>query len=427
MKKSNIILKLVGLLFTSIICGVLLLMVVYSLPTDRIRNNLNDSIPLYKQDSYKIENWIGNLRYAKLDNTTDAVMFNTALCRENDTLLENVLLNPHYVGTEQAIENLNSSDLEMFLVDENIKGINNYSRYWHGYLVYMIPLLNIFNVGNLRVVFMGLEFLLMFYLCFKIVNIKPIYSLAYLATFVFISPITTMLNFQNSTILLISIISSILILEFNDWFSNNNRFYLLFAFIGICTAYFDFLTYPIVTYGMPLITYLLANKKNLIESVKEVVLFGLCWIFGYGGMWFSKWLVATALTNSNVIGDAINSTMLRTGINDNYSEDLSFRFAMVNAWASFKDAPMTFLFILAMVIIIIYALINKNKPVINKDYLIDVLPFIVVGLSSYVWAFVARNHFVTHQFLEYRTLAVMVLSKFIVIIKIFDNQSHSVR
>lgn len=419
MQKSNIFIKLFVLLVISVVTGFLLLVEVYSLPTDRIIANVERSESLYIENENKINNWVGGMRYGKLDNYTDAVMINASVCREYDSSIKNALLNPLFLVKEDINNETSTSDISAFMNQKNVSGYWEYSRYWHGYLLYMIPGLFIFDVGSLRVIMMGIQLLLFMYLCYKVSKIKPIYTIGYLATYVFISPITTILNFQNADILLISLIFSIIIFEYHDCLKQNNRYYLLFAFIGICTSYFDFLTYPIVTYGLPMISLLIVNQDNLKESAYYVVFGAFSWAFGYVGMWAGKWIVASLITGTNVLENAFGAALLRTGINDTSTENLSYIYALKNAYASFSDPPMTALFILSVLIIAVILVKNKKAPIINKKTISFALLVFLVGLSSYAWAFVARNHFVTHQFLEYRSLSTMVLAKYIAILSLF--------
>ena len=267
---------------------------------------------------------------------------------------------------------------------------------------------------------MCIEFLLAILLLYKLSKIDPIYMFAYAIALLFINPVTVALNFQNADIYILTLLFSNVILFFNDWLKENNRYYLLFTLIGILTVYFDLLTYPVVTLGVSLITMLLVNKK----SIKDVILCSLSWTLGYLGMWLGKWAIASLLTNTNVIEDAINSITIRSSNLDNSGISVSFIDVMNIFKESIHDTPMVVLGILSIAIIALYMIINKYKPVINKEYFVSIVPFAVVMIIPYAWAFVIRNHFVTHQFLEYRTMAISVLAKLVIIIKLFKKKDR---
>ena len=420
MKRSDLIIKMFMLLIVSIVIGTVLMLGVYSIPNRTIKAHLEESTSLFTQDENKVENWIGSLRYGIIDNSTDSTMLNISLCREYDSVIDNALLNPRYEVDKDLAEKLGSSDLTLFLNNQNGKTIN-YPRYWHGYLLYLIPGLLITNVGGLKEILMCVEFLLAMLLLYKLSKIDPIYMLAYGVTLLFINPVTVALNFQNADIYLLTIIFSLVILFFNDWLKKNNRYYLLFVLFGILTVYIDFLTYPLVTLGVSLITLCIVNDFDFKESIKDTVICSLCWAFGYIGMWFGKWAVASILTNTNVIEDAINSVLLRSSNVDNTGNSVSFFETLSIFKESIHDTPVVILGFISLVIIFIYMFVNKYKLVVNKETLLNLLPYLLIFTIPYMWVFVVRNHFATHQFLEYRTMAISVLAKLVIIIRLFKK------
>lgn len=406
--RKKVIFKMIALLFLSVLIGALLLAGVYSLPTERIMNNLNDSRTLFVKDENRFDTWTGTwARYAQIDVSTDSLMINTAICREHDSLLDNVLLNPHFKVDKKLAEELGSSDISLFLDEESRNGCVDYVRYWHGYLVYLIPGLIIYNVGSLRTIMLTIQFLLMLVLLYKLSKIDFIYSFIYGITIIYINPITTALNFQNASVYTLSLIFSIIILYFNDYLNQKGRYYLLFALIGITTSYIDLLTYPIVSYGMPAITYLIINKKDYKKLTIDLVLFGLSWIFGYAGMWASKWLLTTLFTDTNAFANAFGSILERSGQIDSGATDISIGRVFFIVYKEFNYVETLSLFLISIVFIVLYSIYRKNNEKINY---LDIIPYIVVLLSSFVWAIALRQHYITHQFLEYRTMAVFVLA-----------------
>ena len=418
--KNNTIIKSILIVLISIVVGTLALVCVYSLPTKRIEQHLNESTSLYNQDENKVDNWIGYLRYAKIDNYTDALMLNAALCREGDNTIENALLNPHYTVSSELANELGHSNISLFLNEKTITGVAYYSRYWHGYLLYLIPCLLLCNVGGVRVIMMFVQFLLAMLLLYKISQISPIHMFAYAVTFLFINPITTVLNFQNADVYIISMLASIAVLYLNDWLKENNRYPLIFTLIGVLTSYFDFLTYPLVSWGIPMITMLLINKKDLKEQIKTVICCAIAWAFGYAGMWAGKWLVTSIFTDVNVFTEAFSAIVQRSSSIDNVGEAVSFAKAIDLFVESVNDVPMMLLLILSLSIISLYMFFNKKLKNLCLDNLKGILVYLLVGLAPFVWAFVIRNHFSTHQFLEYRTMAVSVLAILISLIEMFN-------
>ena len=85
--KNNIVFKTFLLIVVSIIAGTLLMIGISALPVDRVVSHVEASSNLYEIGENKVNNWVGDLRYGKIDNSTDFTMLNTAMCREYDSLI----------------------------------------------------------------------------------------------------------------------------------------------------------------------------------------------------------------------------------------------------------------------------------------------------------------------------------------------------
>ena len=60
------------------------------------------------------------------------------------------------------------------------------------------------------------------------------------------------------------------------------RMYLLFLALGIATSYFDFLTYPFVTLGVPLALMLVYNSKlRFPKQLFYTIQYSVLWCVGY--------------------------------------------------------------------------------------------------------------------------------------------------
>lgn len=407
---------------SSIICT-LIMCALYSLPTDRIRNNVENSSTLYNQSENRVDNWVGYLRFGTIDNATDRTMIVTAFAREDTSIIENALLNPNYRIKDDVVDEKEGLSLRYFLDNNNIESINHYGRYWHGYLLYLIPGLMLYSVGGLRVIMLAIQFILIMLLLIKLYEINPLYSLSYAFTIIFINPITTALNFQNADVLIISLISCLFIIYKNTYIKNN-RLFILFTLIGITTVFFDFLTYPIVTFGMPMITYVLINRNGLKTSIKKIVACGISWIIGYGGMWLAKWIIASIFTNENIVLDAINQIKYRSSGIDAACSDLSVFNVTFKFYESINDPSIASLIFISFIAIIIYSIIINEKLIITKNNLYLVFSILLVGISSIIWALVVRNHFISHNFLEYRTMSVFILSIYISIVLLINNNKN---
>lgn len=139
----------------------------------------------------------------------------------------------------------------------------------------------------------------------------------------------------------------------------------------MCTAFFDYLTYPLVTLGGPLVFYLLLedNKQSLKGNIFKLLLLAFVWGFGYVGMWISKWIIASVVLNKNVIASGLSVIAYRSSSVEGvprYGALLKNIFIYNNNY-----------YILIMGAIIIYYIVKliKMKDNLSFDKLKETIPF----------------------------------------------------
>ncbi len=165
MKNIKLILKYI-LIFIVLICLYVAMMVLSSIiPSSAIKENVTRSSEYLKQYG---EKEIVDLKYKKEEIFlfTDALMLNTAYSIDSENPIESSLLaRKNYIpGQTQTIskdkeKNLGASKAHtdkngnIFQVDElyglmhgeSITESFEYARYWHGYLIFLRPLLLVLN------------------------------------------------------------------------------------------------------------------------------------------------------------------------------------------------------------------------------------------------------------------------------------------
>ena len=60
---------------------------------------------------------------------------------------------------------------------------------------------------------------------------------------------------------------------------------LFFLGTGMVTSYVDFLTYPLITFGLPCVLWLMLEKDRQKNALLLLVQLALAWGIGYAGMW----------------------------------------------------------------------------------------------------------------------------------------------
>ena len=388
----------------AVIVGTLLMIFLYSLPTTRMKENVLKSSSMYDGSVYSFNNWANGKSYTALSNFTDTIMLNTAIYRPTDSVVENAMTTAHAVYTETE----STKDAARIANDEEGYSTKEYSRYWHGYLLYMIPALHFLDVGELKVVGMFLQLFLMLTLVYLLGKRSILLMLLYGIVALFINPVTTVLTFQEADIYCLMMISMSIILRYNDKLKQG-WFFSFFMLNGICVAFFDFLTYPLVAFGAPLILLLLLDGFITVkDGVKKIAIYSIGWIIGYVGMWGGKWIVGSILTGQNMFSDAFSSIGIRTHGQGEYKGVLTYGNTLQTIWNSINDLPMLILLISFIGIIIIYLLRNKCRVSLGSVEVSRSACFFIIGLFPFVWYFVAMNHSVIHPWMSYRELAITV-------------------
>lgn len=390
------------ILLSSIIIGLLLLLIVYSLPTDKMLANTLRSYEIYQYEGTTPQ-LVRGYSYSQLDNYTDALMLLMAIKDKDIPLLDEVLLSYHDAYHDKA------NDQAIVLMAQGVTdGLFelSYPRYWHGYLVWLKPLLLFFSVADIRIFNMILQLTVFF--CLLLLSIKKLgmkYSVPLFFTILVLNPVTLALSFQFSSIFYIAFISAIVMLISNDKLTDKNLYTYLFLIIGILVAYFDFFTYPAVAFGIPAAYYVLLNCKDkpLVQSFKNLIIYGINWVLGYLIMWGGKWLLVSLFTDFSSFSDAINEILLRTSSPEEAESATNALSSTIANIKIFMEWPFV-LCALAFILVII-ALVLKKKIVIRFNIKIAI-PLIAISLTSFLWLFVVSNHSYVHAWFTFRELAI---------------------
>ena len=404
---------------TAIFVATALMIFLYTLPTTKIKENISRSSSMYDGSSYSVNNWANGKKYTGLSNFTDSIMLNTAVYRPKTSVIENAMISAHATYSEQE----DVTDLLRYVQEEKGYITKEYTRYWHGYLLYIIPSLQFMDVGELKVIGMFLQFFLTMMLIHLLGKKSSILMFLYGVIALFINPVTTVLTFQEADIYCIMIISMIIILQYNDKLKNG-WYFSFFMINGIIVSFFDFLTYPLVAFGVPLILVLLLDRFNEITiGIKKIFAYGTGWVIGYGGMWSGKWAIGSILTGRNLFSDAVLSIRIRTHGQGEFNGEMSYKNTIQTIWNSIDDLPMFILLILIIGFIVTCFISGRYRFSLGTIELKRCLCFSVVGLFPFVWFFVVMNHSVIHPWMSYRELAITLWAIVAIIYTILTPQT----
>lgn len=357
-----------------------------------------------------------------MDNHTDALMLNTAYSIDNRfPLYSSFVARKNYIpgktkniSTDEVGElNFDKKYKELNQVEELNDTINGevlesfeYARYWHGYLVIIRPLLILLDINMIRILFriiFTVLAIIFLYLIYKKIDL--------LVAIIFFIGLTAVeywyigISLQGSFVFFIMMISSIIILLRYEEIKSFSTFFFL---IGMLTNFFDFLTVPMITLGIPLtIYYLLKQKQNENNSIKEVFIFSIAWAVGYIFTWLGKWVLLDFFYNKNIFEVVINQIIYRSS-NISYGEKISYLEIVYNNYRWIVGSISVGLLVVYIMEILKF-LYNKNK-IINFNINKSLIPFFIITMMPFIWYGIIKNHSYNHSFFTYRNLLLTIIS-----------------
>lgn len=393
--------RMIAILLVCIGIGTVALVGVYTIPVDKIDTNVQESVYIFEHEGTYPS--VSAHCMSKLDNWTDSIMLLNALYSGQESVIEKSMVVYH-----QRVHGKNPTEslINYYAEEEEWEemSVRGYARYWHGYLIFLKPLLMCMNYGTLRIVNLVIQTILNIVLAVILYRKKlSHYIIPYLLSVCLIMPLTTAYSLQFSSVFYIFTIGSIILLWKNDKWKGTEKYLYFFLILGILTSYFDFLTYPVATLGVPLIFFICLNKETrIVKNIVNIIVYSCSWGIGYIGMWAGKWLVATALTQENIIVDAFKAIGTRSSMSDSAGVGISFFEVLYRNIGAFIENPL----MLGVLLYILVCLAVVIKKKLHKEFFECVIVFGVVGLFPFVWYFYTSNHSYIHFWFTYKDLII---------------------
>lgn len=371
---SRTALRYLGVFLCMVMIFSILSTIAYSIPSSSsVRENICRSKGILASES-KYPSLFLSLEMK--DNFTDNKMLQIAEFDEpgssSGNPFVNALLNQyHYYGHPGVKED-----------------IVTYARYWHGYLVPLKLQLTYTDIAGIRITnILFLSFLLIASVALlrKKVGIRTasMFAFSILLTGVPLVPVCM----QFSTCYYITLISVIAILTFPRLTAGLSGITITLFIIGGITSYMDFLTVPMMTLGFPLAVVFMQKPEKC--RIRILIYASIAWMAGYGGIWASKWILTSAITEFNVINDALNSINVHTSVNTTSNATIIKIFILVITFAIIDfSACLTF----------------KKNNLVLKRY----IPLVIIGCLPIIWYLVLWTHTMNHYWFTWRALSLLI-------------------
>lgn len=393
-------------LLLSILAGILLMTCVYILPTGRMLTQADRSLPIFENEGTSFC-WAPEERSARLDGFTDAIMLQTAVYVRDENPMKAAMQNDRMEFTEGKLDPAGS--LKQYVYGDRSGYVVDYARYWHGYLLFLKPLLLFFSLSDIRMMNAALQLILaagVLLLAFRKQGLRLALPMGF--ALLVINPISTALSMQFSSIYYLTLLGLLIMLLTESW--DRSWGYLVFLFLGIGTAFFDFLTYPACAVGTCLALQALMSRADGKTRLLKTVGSGAAWAFGYGGMWSGKWLAASLITGTNVLRDAMEQAQYRSGGEVTAAEGgVSATFgAVLSRNLGVLANPAAAVIVLALLGLLVWLLVTKRCRFALEWA--SLLSLAVAFAVPFVWYFLLRNHSLVHCWMTYRNLSAAVFA-----------------
>lgn len=405
---------MIVLLAGSALMGTLLLVLVFCIPTGIIRQHVGQSVDrmLVSGDALPDNAFLRHIIKNK-ESYTDSIIVQYAFEKiPGRNAFEHAMWAWHHDLEDEIWAAEDSLRAVLNGADTSEMYLREYSRYWHGYLLYIKPLLLIFSWEQL--IWLELIVQLALLVTVVVVSIRKKYfgvAPAMLGGLLLMKPELMTMSFTMSVCFLITLSAILFMLLREDWLREKNYYPEFFLCIGILTAYFDFLTYPVVTLGFPLCVYfLMSEREHVFSAVKRIIGYSFCWGVGYAGMWASKWVIADITLGTGTIKDALWNVIGRTeAIGGRPRMNGGFYVISLNFQEyDSKVYAMTAVVLALLTAVALILALCRRIPL--RTILEIIVPFVLIGIIPFAWIVVVQHHSALHARFTFRILGVAAMA-----------------
>ncbi len=414
-KKCHLPVKLFMLYIALLISAYVLMCVVYALPTQSMCRHVAESKEVFENEgeyprlitghyntllksvSGLPENFSVNMN-TQLDNFTDALMLLEARFESSYNPFVAAVLNEHAdIHGKSPVETLT-----ILGTDGNSEySAAAYGRYWHGYQIFLKPLLIFFNYQEIRYIIMAVQIGLLVCVIAMFAykhNCKEIVPLV--CVYLFLNPVALSLSLQYHSVWVITLIQFVFFLNYDRKYEKDKRLWIYhFFIIGCLTCFFDFLTYPLVTMGITACYLVFRYCRGVRDSIISLVKIGVIWGIGYVLMWIGKWVIGGIVSGTDIFAEAMFTIKERASY-EVAENTISYLDVLAkNIYVGYGSLLCVAAFVTISVIAALFCKIRFwNKIIV----------FLICALLPFGWYMVAANHSYVHAFFSYRELAITV-------------------
>ena len=366
-------------MITVLVICFLLIVTVNLIPTSCIHKNVDKTAKImFRQGNAPI---IGG---SVVENFSDADAIAITYNKEDEKPFYYALYAyNYYIGNHGANRGVGALKATVDKLVDKSK-IYEHSQEWHGYQIWLKPLLCFTDINVIRILTFSIVNLLAILLCIKIVrNAKNhLAFLPFCLSFLAFNYSFASLSFLLATDITIGLIGSYLVIKYY----NHSRQYRLWMYIGAIASYFSMANMPMVTVGLPLVTFLsIATKDtamNFVQKFKALTIYSFSWLLGYSILTFSKIIITKLLLGAK---NGVFGLKWYTGM----VMGLTFQEKINLANSAFlRITHLNFYLYIISILILTVLILGIYRKRLNKKDLGNIVLYLIVALIPYIWSLV---------------------------------------
>lgn len=288
-----------------------------------------------------------------------------------------------------------------------------YNRYWHGHQVLLRPLLLLFDLEGIRILFfVCMLLLLLLFFFFTTKKLGVLTAIAFTIGFLSASVLTLTRSLNEALLFLFTLGSMIFLL---CRYRKEKNFGPFFFVIGSIINYFDLLTSPMLGCILPL-TLLLVCKLRIDhadwkELLKTFFLYGFLWVMGYAFTWLVKWILVDVFFDRGLLLQAFEQIHIR-------STDITLSPAKTFERVYLFLSPNVIYFVATFAVIlgVVQWFRNRKKKRNYAELFKLSIPFWISATFPFLWCLLIRNHAFLHPFFTYRLFSITIVDILLLIL-----------
>lgn len=409
-------------LIAAIISGFLLLVLAYSLPTQQMRRNVAaSSAQLETEGSYF--QWAGGYKNAQSDTYTDASLLLNAMYPGSGNVIRDAMNVPRLLYGDD-----NNKESVILLANEDQRETHeiNYGRYWHGSLIFLKPMLLLFDLSDIRIISMTVQMGLLFLVIIQMVKRELTKPLAgFFAAVILLNPVSMVICFCFSVEYILMLVLTAFMLFYHEKLLEGYRYSFFFLFSGILFVYFNELSFPMIGFGIPLTVYLLLSKESVLQKIKKEFAYGIMWVLGYGVVWLGKWILAWIFTGFNYFNEALQQAERYTSDHATWeTENPGVLDRLMKNIDVYLKWPYALLLLAAAVVLVICVIRTRGK--ISKEGILQMLPYFLVVLLPFAILIALGNGYgYVHYWFTHRLLAISAFAGVCMILQLTKKDNNT--